>query len=189
MFEKHRLQRHLVHTVVSEQNLHIHSFRPSIVMASSKTFSTLIFPGTQDFFCVSGKPSGRPYSTRKLDQQCSKKHKGRNVEESTGIATGHTHTAQNKNTKTHLTLCQITERFRVKMACAQMALNQNAFFMISLYSSSSGSTQLDASHSLSGVELCLLACPFLFFSLLSGFPNSGPYFGPHVVWSSGRLNF
>ena len=48
MLEKHRLQRHLVHTLVSERNLHIHSFRPSFVTASAKTFSALTFPEIQD---------------------------------------------------------------------------------------------------------------------------------------------
>ena len=48
MLEKHRLQRHLVPTLVSEQNLHIHSFRPSFVTASAKTFSALTFPEIQD---------------------------------------------------------------------------------------------------------------------------------------------
>ena len=49
--------------------------------------------------------------------------------------------------------------------------------------------EADALHSSSIIEFWLLVYPSLFFSLLSGFPNVGPYFDPHIVWSSGRLNF
>ena len=63
MLEKHRLQR-LVHTFVTEQNFHIHPFRPSIVMASAKTFSALIFPGIQDLLlCVWKPPPPKLYQT------------------------------------------------------------------------------------------------------------------------------
>ena len=44
----HRLQRHLVHTFDSEQHSQIHSFLPSIEMASAKTFSALSFPGIHE---------------------------------------------------------------------------------------------------------------------------------------------
>ena len=44
-----RLQRHRVHTLVSEQNLQIHSFLPSIVIASARSLSALTWPDTQDF--------------------------------------------------------------------------------------------------------------------------------------------
>ena len=50
--------------------------------------------------------------------------------------------------------------------------------------------KVDASRSSSMIEFGLLVCPFLFFlSLLNGFPNFGPYFRPHIIWSGGRLNF
>ena len=53
MSEWHRLRRHRVQTLVSEENLQIHSFRPSIAMASANTFSARTCPGIQDFlFCV-----------------------------------------------------------------------------------------------------------------------------------------
>ena len=38
------------------------------------------------------------------------------------------------------------------------------------------------------VELRLHCCPFLFFSILSGFANVGPYFWPYMIWSGGLLN-
>ena len=48
--------------------------------------------------------------------------------------------------------------------------------------------KVDASHSLSIVEFGHLICPQLFFSFLSGFPNFGPYFRPHVLRSGSCLN-
>ena len=49
--------------------------------------------------------------------------------------------------------------------------------------------EVDSSPSSSIVEFWLLVCPFLFFSILSGFPNFGPYFRPYMIWSRSRLNF
>ena len=48
---------------------------------------------------------------------------------------------------------------------------------------------VNSSQSPSIVELRLLFCPFLFFSILSGFPNFRPYFRPCMIWSRSRLNF
>ena len=49
--------------------------------------------------------------------------------------------------------------------------------------------KIDASQSLSIDKFWLLVGPFLLFSLLSGFSNFGPYFGPHIVRSGGCLIF
>ena len=49
--------------------------------------------------------------------------------------------------------------------------------------------QLNATQSSTIIEFRLLVCPFLLLSLLSDFTNFGPYFRPHIVWSSGRLIF
>ena len=49
--------------------------------------------------------------------------------------------------------------------------------------------KIDASQSSSIVELWHLVFPFLLFSILSGFPNLGPYFWPCMIWSGSRLNF
>ena len=38
------------------------------------------------------------------------------------------------------------------------------------------------------VEIWFFFCPFLFFSILSGFTNYRPYFWPHMIWSGSRLN-
>ena len=35
----------------------------------------------------------------------------------------------------------------------------------------------------SSIVFVLLFCPFLFFSILSGFPSLGPYFWPYTIWS------
>ena len=48
--------------------------------------------------------------------------------------------------------------------------------------------EVDSSQSSSIVELWLLVFPFLFFSILSGFPSFGPYFRPYMIWSRSRLN-
>ena len=50
ILEWHRRHLHLVQTFVPEQNLQIHSFRPSIVTASAKTFSARTCPVSQVFF-------------------------------------------------------------------------------------------------------------------------------------------
>ena len=47
---------------------------------------------------------------------------------------------------------------------------------------------VNASQSSSIIELWLLGCPFLLFSLLSGFTNFGPNFWPYMIWSGSRLN-
>ena len=39
------------------------------------------------------------------------------------------------------------------------------------------------------VEFCLLVCPFLFFSILSGFNNFCAYFWSYMIWSGSRLHF
>ena len=52
-----------------------------------------------------------------------------------------------------------------------------------------GINKVDASHSSSIIKFGLLVCPFLFFSLLKGFPNLGPNFERHIVRSSCRWNF
>ena len=38
------------------------------------------------------------------------------------------------------------------------------------------------------VELRFFFCPFLFFSILSGFTNFRPNFRPYMIWSGCRLN-
>ena len=38
------------------------------------------------------------------------------------------------------------------------------------------------------VELWFFFCPFLFFSILSGFTYFRPYFWTHIIWSGSRLN-
>ena len=38
-------------------------------------------------------------------------------------------------------------------------------------------------------EFWLLVFPFLFVSILCGFPNFRPYFWPYMIWSGSRLNF
>ena len=48
--------------------------------------------------------------------------------------------------------------------------------------------KVNSSQSSSIVEFWLLVCPFLFFSILSGFPNFRPYFWPYMIWSGSRLN-
>ena len=50
-------QLHSVQTLVSEQNLQIHSFRPSSVTASANTFSARTCLAIQDFLLCVWKPS------------------------------------------------------------------------------------------------------------------------------------
>ena len=49
--------------------------------------------------------------------------------------------------------------------------------------------KVNSCQSSSIVEFGLLDFPFLFFSILSGFPNLGPYSWPHMIGSGSRLNF
>ena len=95
MFEKHRLQRHLVHTFVSEQNLQIDSFLPSIVMASAKTFSA------QDFFLGLWKPSKSILNQKNANKKAAKTTQRSKQGGVAGIATGHT--TQEKQQQTHIT--------------------------------------------------------------------------------------
>ena len=48
--------------------------------------------------------------------------------------------------------------------------------------------EVNSSQSSSIVEFWLLVSPFLFFSILNGFTNFGPYFWPYMIWSGSRLN-
>ena len=60
---------------------------------------------------------------------------------------------------------------------------------ISEFSLSSGSKKVNSSQFSSVVELSTFFCPFLLFSILSGFTKFRPYCRPHIVWSGSRLNF
>ena len=48
--------------------------------------------------------------------------------------------------------------------------------------------EVNSSQSSSIVELWFFFCPFLFFSILSGFTNFRPNFWPYMIWSGCRLN-
>ena len=48
--------------------------------------------------------------------------------------------------------------------------------------------KVNSSQSASIVELRFPFCPFLFFSILSGFTNFRPNFQPYMIWSGSRLN-
>ena len=48
--------------------------------------------------------------------------------------------------------------------------------------------EINASHPSSIIEFGFLVCPVLLFSLLSGFSDFGPYFRPHMIWSSSCFN-
>ena len=101
-----------VHTLVWEQNSHVHSFRPSIVVASASPFSARSLPGThQLLLCVC-----YPFIITKSTANVAKTTTARKEGQSLG-------SRQKHNTKTthetHLTLCQRTQRFRLKMAWAK----------------------------------------------------------------------
>ena len=63
------------------------------------------------------------------------------------------------------------------------------FLIISEYSLSSRSIKENPSQLSSIVKLRFLFCPFLLFSMLSGFTNFRPNFWPYTIWSGSRLNF
>ena len=48
---------------------------------------------------------------------------------------------------------------------------------------------LNSSLSSSTVEIWILVMPFLFFRILSGFPNFGPYLRRYMIWSRSRFVF
>ena len=83
---QHRLQRHLVHTLDSEQNLHVHSLLTSIVMAPASTLSARSLPGIHEpLLCVCGNHRCPSLTTiRELLQQRPHRHKRKTV---AGIAT------------------------------------------------------------------------------------------------------
>ena len=49
--------------------------------------------------------------------------------------------------------------------------------------------KVDSSQASSIVEFWLLVFSFLFFSILSGFPNFAPFFRPYMIWSRSRWSF
>ena len=49
--------------------------------------------------------------------------------------------------------------------------------------------EINSSQLSSIFQFWLFNCPFLFFSILSGFPNFGPHFRSHMIWSCGCLYF
>ena len=59
--------------------------------------------------------------------------------------------------------------------------NVSVFFIIWI-------DKVNSSQSSSIVELWFFFCPFLFFSMLSGFTNFRPNFWPYMIWSGRRLN-
>ena len=61
----------------------------------------------------------------------------------------------------------------------------DSFFVFSIFQNN----KVNASQPPSVVELWLLDCPFLLFSLPSGFSNFGPYFRPHILRSGSCLSY
>ena len=98
MFVWHPRHLRLVHTFAFEQNLQIHSLRPSIATASAKIFSARICAGIQPFlFCVRHPSpfvrSSAPVDWRKYDETAAvKPQTTRSTRKAPQPRLGHKHT-------------------------------------------------------------------------------------------------